>query len=151
VIATNSGFSLAVSQTVAVLLVVLVGCGKAASPAVPVKGKVVYKNRPAAEVLVTFHPKDSREKTPSPVFTDNQGAFALECPPGSYKVTVLAVPKAGNAGATASAGPVDARAAPARPAAAAALPPAVQDTVQTPLTVDVPAGGKDDVLLKLDP
>jgi hypothetical protein len=133
-----------------ILTLTLAGCGKPATPPVPVKGKVIHQGKAVAGAHVTFWPKNSREKQVD-AFADSQGAFELECIPGAYKVTVLPGSRSGDPSGAEGSGPIDSR-APAAPATGGPpLPKNVQDAVRTPLSVDVPAGGTDDVVLKLDP
>ena len=128
----------------------LAGCAKPAAPPVPVKGKVIHQGKAVAGAHVTFWPKNSREKQVD-AFADSQGAFELECIPGAYKVTVLPGSRSGDPSGAEGSGPIDSRAPAAPPTGGPPLPKNVQDAVRTPLSVDIPAGGTDDVVLKLDP
>jgi len=129
--------------------IALGGCGKPVAP-VAVKGKVVYQGKGVGGAHLTFWPKNSREKQVD-VFADPQGGFELECVPGAYKVTVLPGSRSGDPAGVDGTGPIDARGPAARPGGESQLPAIMQDAVRTPLSVDVPAGGVEDVVLKLDP
>jgi hypothetical protein len=65
------------------------------------------------------------------------GTFSLDCPPGSYKVTVTP-PKGLGRGAL-----------PPTSKSGAAIPEAYRDAVKTSLRAEVPAGGTDDLVLEL--
>jgi hypothetical protein len=140
-----------ISGTVVILAVLVglagAGCGKSAAN-VAVKGKVVLAGMAVPEARIIFWPKNSREKQVE-VFTDSRGAFEMNCPPGTYKVTVQPLSKSVDPAGAASGGPIK---APNLLAATvgSSLPRNVQDPVQTPLKLDVPAGGVEDVVLKLD-
>jgi hypothetical protein len=134
---------------VGLLSLTLGGCTKPVAP-VAVKGKVVYRGKGVGGAHLTFWPKNSREKQVD-VFADPQGAFELECIPGAYKVTVLSGSRSGDPSGADGAGPIDARNPAALPVGGSTLPANVQDAVRTPLSIEVPGGGMEDVVLKLDP
>jgi hypothetical protein len=77
----------------------LCGCSKDnRTPVFPVQGKVLYKGKPTANALVTFHPvNDNRRGAIHPVgHVDAQGNFTLTsfkkgdgAPEGEYRVTVV--------------------------------------------------------------
>lgn len=85
------------------MLAVLTLCGCSGGdpskpPAVPAKGTVLYKNAPAAGVLVVFHPLgQGRENAEKPVATTKEdGTFVLTtyqegdgAPPGEYGITLV--------------------------------------------------------------
>jgi hypothetical protein len=68
------------------------GCGgKATEPVkVSIEGKITHGGKGVGWVLVTFNgaTPDVRYETN----TEKDGAFTLQCPPGTYKVTLTAVP-----------------------------------------------------------
>ena len=81
-----------------VALVAAVGCSRSTGPACyPVRGQVLYQDRPLAEALVVFHPLDpAAADYPRPMaITDPQGHFELTtiqsrdgAPAGKYAITV---------------------------------------------------------------
>jgi hypothetical protein len=111
------------------------GCaaGPEAPKLVPASGKLLYRDRPVANALVSFLPLSAEGRAEAAQgTTDASGAFTLACPshgpgatPGKYKVTVSFY------GGT---GPV-----PERFAAAD----------KTPLRAEVPPGGTDRLVLVL--
>jgi hypothetical protein len=123
------------------------GCSKAPDP-VTVRGKVVQNKKAKSGVLVTFWPEDSRQKMAS-VVADDEGQFEIQCVPGKYKVTVIAAVRGAEAAAEAG-GPAAANnpSAPAR--GAGSLSPKANDPTTTRLSVEVPPGGRSDVVLTLD-
>jgi hypothetical protein len=131
-----------------VLLLALTGCTKPPEP-VTVRGKVVQNKKAKGGVLVTFWPQDSRQKMAS-VVADDQGQFELQCVPGKYKVTIIAPSQGAESGAEAG-GPAAANnpSAPAR-SAPGLISPKANDPTGTRLSVEVPAGGLSDVVLRLD-
>jgi hypothetical protein len=152
---SSSGVSvcspLLISRIVVVLAAIVAlagaGCGRSGA-CVAVKGKVVLAGKAVSDARVTFWPKDSRENQVEG-FTDSQGAFEMSCPPGFYKVTVQPVAKSVDPAGAANGGPIKASnliAATGGPT----LPKYVQNPVQTTLKVDVPAGGAEDMILRLD-
>jgi hypothetical protein len=80
------------------LVSLLPGCRKSArKPVYPVRGQVLYRGRPTAHALVTFHPlEDDGPAAVRPVAeADEQGRFTLTtyaagdgAPEGEYRVTV---------------------------------------------------------------
>jgi hypothetical protein len=77
----------------------LVGCSNNdRTPVYPVHGKVLYRGKPTANAMVTFHPiQDNRPDAVHPVgHVDAQGNFTLTsfasgdgAPEGEYRVTVV--------------------------------------------------------------
>jgi len=131
-------------------------CGKVAPPGpVPVGGQVVFADgTPVRGVILTLHPADEATKSARvhSVLLGDQGVFAFECIPGRYKATIGAIPKSG--GAAAIEGPSGAIPGPPVPksgkppqASLTPLHPRYADVTQTPLVVDVPAGGVKDLVL----
>jgi hypothetical protein len=124
----------------------LSGCSGPATqapPKVTVEGQVQAKRRPVPFVLVRFYPKDATDANSYDGSTDQAGAFSVQCPAGSYKVTIIPLPvgHGGSPGAGALAGPDSKEAEP--------IPGACRSREATPLTVEVPTGGKKDVTLTL--
>jgi hypothetical protein len=137
---------LAVSLTVALAAG---GCTKKPPPApVPVQGRVEFAGRrPAARLVLTFHPRGEDNKG-TPVVSavvDEKGRFEGSCMPGRYKVTlaVVAVVEGNPAGSGGGAG--HAPAAPKRPSAHSKY----ERPEQTPWEVTVPAGGEAGLVLRL--
>jgi hypothetical protein len=128
-------------------LLVASGCGgkPPPPPLVTVNGKLVHKQEPVPLVLLTFVPTDPRSGVRPQAASQPDGTFTLQCPPGSYKVTLAPVPQAG------AAPPGDAAplADPAKPGRLRAIPAAYRDPDNTPLRVEVPDGGKDGVVLEV--
>lgn len=126
----------------------LAGCtSKPPTPVVQVKGKVVHQGKGVADVRLRFWPKDPKIQHVEALSGPN-GEFALECAPGTYTVTVTPSPD--------SPPPPD-NSAPTGPPAgkstgkdkSAHVPPRYQERQKTPLTVEVPPGGKDDLVLDI--
>jgi hypothetical protein len=74
-----------------------VGCGDGRKPVYPVRGRVLFGDRPVARALVTFHPVGDRspEAAHPSAETDEQGWFDLStfvkgdgAPEGQYQVAV---------------------------------------------------------------
>jgi hypothetical protein len=85
-----------------------VSCSSNKSALNPVQGKVLYKDKPIAGALVTFHPKgDNNIKTIRPVgLTKEDGTFTLTTGsdegalPGEYVVTFICSEPVGGSNAT---------------------------------------------------
>jgi hypothetical protein len=123
------------------------GCaGKPPPPAkVHVEGRVVRQGRPVAFVMVTFHPQDPGEGQGYQGAAGKDGAFSLECPPGSYTVTLSPLPvgrgNAADPGAGGVVGSPESR-------GPEGIPRAHRSPSTTPLPLmKIPAGGKKDVVL----
>jgi hypothetical protein len=77
-----------------ILSSILLGCGESIPTGYPVEGQVIYRKKPLAEAVVTFHPKSGgRQMTTS---TDAEGRFRLTVttpdsglPPGDYAVSIV--------------------------------------------------------------
>jgi hypothetical protein len=126
-----------------VLAAALGGCQgqPEAPPLVPVKGKVVKAgNQPVPWILVEFHPRGAAGSRPFRGGTKQDGSFELNCPAGSYRVTLAPLP-----GGAADSGP-DAKTAPGK---TTAIPRNYRSPEKTLLKVEVPAEGKSDVVLEL--
>jgi hypothetical protein len=125
------------------LTLILAGCGKDPEPLVPVKGKVQdAAGKPVANVVLTFHPQEEVNKGKlASALADKEGRFSTECIRGRYKITVAVPPRQGHADP--SGGPV---AAPPK-SGGPSIDPSYRAPERTPLEVEVPAGGKEDVRL----
>lgn len=119
----------------AVVAVAVLGCGDGMpkGPAlVPGGGKVTYRNKPVTGGNIAFTPVNVAGAETAQGYLDEKGTFILACPnfgpgiaPGQYKVTITFY---------GGSGPV---------------PPKYNLPQSTPLLVDIPAGGKTDLDLKL--
>jgi hypothetical protein len=137
------------------VFILAVGCKKPDPPVpVSVKGKVVFADgKPVKGMVLTFHPSDEATKhSRMPVVALGEGGtFALECLPGHYKATLGAIPK--SAGSAATEGPGGVPPPPASQPKAMMLDQKMQmmarhaDPSSTPLAVDVPGSGADDLVL----
>jgi hypothetical protein len=136
-------------------LVLAVGCKKPDPPKpVSVRGKVVFADsKPVKGMVLTFHPADEATKLgriPT-VALGEGGTFTLECLPGHYKATIGAIPK--SAGSAATEGPGGVPPPPASQPNAMMMDQKMQmmarhaDASSTPLVVDVPGNGTDDLVL----
>ncbi len=114
-----------------------------APPKVTVEGQVQARGRPVPFVLVRFYPQDPVDANAYDGSSDRDGAFSVQCPAGSYKVTITPLPvgHGGTPGAGSLAGPDSQE--------AEAIPAACRSREATPLTVEVPTGGKKGVTLTL--
>jgi len=130
------------------LFLIATGCGKKPVPLVSVEGTVQVKGKPGSNVLLTFWPQESKMGTRVTAYCDAKGQFRLECPAGLYKVTVLGkLPEISSPGLDrepASTTPKD----PAK--ATVYVPDKYGNTSLTPLTVEVPEGGKKDLVVTVD-
>jgi hypothetical protein len=108
-----------------------------------VEGQVTTQGRPVALVLVTFYPQDPADPKRYDGPAAKDGKFSVSCPKGKYKVTLnpLPVGSGGDAGAGGLAG--------ADRNALSEVPASYRARGSTPLTVDVPDGGKKDVALEV--
>jgi hypothetical protein len=130
-------------------LLLLAGCASKATPlpVVSVKGKVVCQGKAVPTVLVKFWPQHADiQKKPVETASDSKGEFALSCPAGVYRVTVMNIPvitsgpglEEGTGGAKPAGTPL------------VSVPARYGDRTVTPLTVEVPEGGKDQLVLTID-
>jgi hypothetical protein len=114
-----------------------------------VKGRVDDSDgQPLAHVSVKFYPLDEKNKGTSLIcLTQSDGTFTGRCAPGRYKVTVWAAP------APAPKFPEKDKGK-AAPPPAPTPPPGVPERYgsfkDTPWEVDVPAGGKTGIVLKVE-
>jgi hypothetical protein len=134
-------------------LILAVGCKKPDPPGpVSVKGKVVFADgKPVKAMVLTFHPADEATKLgrlPAAALGEG-GTFSLECLPGHYKATLGAIPKSSGSAATEGPGGV-----PTPPASAGVgmdmktvMMSRHADPSLTPLVVDVPGNGTNDLIL----
>jgi hypothetical protein len=125
------------------LAVALGGCGKSAEPPpqVEVKGKVLKASKkPVAWVAVVFHPHDAVGSASYRGGTAKDGSFSLRCPAGKYRVTVTPLPLKGQAS-----GPAEV----ADPGKSGSPFDLYQNPESTPLKVEIPAGGKSDLVIPL--
>jgi hypothetical protein len=124
-------------------IVLLAGCsGKPtqAPPTETVEGKVTAQGRALPFVLVTFNPDDPSDPSRYDGAADKDGSFRLRCPKGRYRVTLNPLPAgSGNAAAGALVPGGGQGEVPAR----------YRDRAKTPLTEEVPAGGKTGLTLEM--
>jgi hypothetical protein len=113
-----------------------------------VKGRVEdSEGKALARLAVKFHPLDEKNKgTSVTCITQSDGTFVGRCAPGRYKVTVLAVmpepPKAPEKDKSKSPPPA--------PKLPAGVPEEYGSVAKTPWQVEVPAGGKTGIVLKVE-
>jgi hypothetical protein len=137
---------------IAVLLVTIWAPGCRGTPTserekVSVEGKVTHAGQGVAWVLVTFNgaTPDVRFET----HTEKDGTFRLSCSPGTYKVSFTAVPLGQGQGPSAGAG--DGTLANSPDASnLKEIPRPYRSPSTSPLTVEVPAEGKSDLLLPIN-
>jgi hypothetical protein len=126
-------------------LLVLAGCaGKPPDP-VPVKGNVTCDGKPLNGVVVTFWPEDKGRRSASAI-CDSTGKFSLHCVSGWYKVTVSPNLQGGGEPTVGSGTP---GAAGGPPKQALVVPAHYAATSSTPLRIEVPAGGSDNLPVAL--
>ena len=131
----------------AALLFAVGACAKRPPKPVPVSGKVVRDGKGMPGMRVVFWPREPNllrvEAASGP-----GGEFSLECPPGTYLVTVN---PGGNGPPIPDSGmpttPESNR--PNRTEKAISVPDRFQERKTTPLNIEVPAEGKNDVLLDI--
>jgi len=122
------------------------GCGKKTPQPVTVKGKVVYPDgKPVTDLVLFFHPQEdvNKQSTPS-AFLGKEGTFQFDCLPGRYKATVAPIARQGHAPGGAP-GP----AVGGTPQLPTGIPQKFLSATGSPWNVDVPADGKQDVVLTL--
>jgi hypothetical protein len=134
------------------LALALSGCGPAEQPLpapVTVKGKVSFQSKPFPGALLQFWRDDDLQARIKPVVapSDDKGEFTLSVPPGRYKVTVVSSPTrpGGPAQGGAPTGPPS-----SGPNAGATVPYRYTDKVETPLKVEVPDGGTEQLHLVIE-
>jgi hypothetical protein len=131
---------------IALALVLMIGCSSKPTQAPPkevVEGTVVSGGQPVPFVMVMFHPQNPGDENRYEGATEKDGVFRVQCPAGRYKVTVSALHAGvGGVGGLAG-GQVDAK-------GLKEIPRRYQDKSGTPLSEEVPAGGKKGVTLKID-
>jgi hypothetical protein len=124
------------------------GCSGKATQAPPpretVSGKVLAGSRPVAFVLVVFHPRDTADPNHYEAGTGKDGEFTLECPRGSYKVTITALPV--GAGGDASGGNLSG----ADAGGLKQIPQQFRTKTETPFAADVSEGGRKDLVFNLN-
>lgn len=103
---------------------------------VEVKGSVVDARQKKAvpHVLVTFWPQDKTGRM-AEVMADKEGKYVLSCPPGRYKITIVARENLPGGGAIESGG------TPSPGAGRSRIPDRYKNAVDWELAVDVPDGG----------
>jgi len=110
---------------------------------VPVSGKVEDdRGKPVVEKILIFHPQDESNKHTKPeALTDKQGRFFVTCAKGRYKITLATPPKGpgpgGPSGGFTPGAELGQKNNPYR------------DPQQTPLLIDVPENGKDNITLTI--
>jgi hypothetical protein len=113
-----------------------------------VKGRVEDSGgKPLARMAVKFHPLDEKNKgTSLTCQTQPDGSFTGRCAAGRYKVTLSAVWTVPPKG--------EEKSKEKTPMPAPKLPPGVPERYgsvkETPWEVDVPAGGKSGIVLKVE-
>jgi hypothetical protein len=113
-----------------------------------VKGRVEdSQGQPLAHVAVRFYALDEKNKgTTITCPTRADGTFTGQCPPGHYKVVLWAVP----AEPPKAADKDKAKAALPTPKVPPGVPERYGSSKETPWEVDVPTGGKTDIVLKVE-
>jgi hypothetical protein len=128
------------------LAVVFLGCKKAPLESLPVKGKVTTSSGRSLEGFkITFWPQSPDVKRVASDLLKADGSFSLECPKGTYKVTL--VPPGGPT--TGVGGGASNSALPSPKQDHPAVPAAYQDSTKTPWTVDVLAADNDKIVLAI--
>ena len=119
----------------AVVLLAVCGCSKGPSGLVPVAGKVECRGKPVAKATVTFTPDPVKnlQGRSATAQTDDAGSFQLRTPPGEgalpgvYRVTITLYPGQKT--------PFSSK---------------YTRIDTTTLLVEIPQGGRDNLVLKLD-
>ena len=116
----------------------VLGCGKPEPSEVVVKGKVVFPGNSQKFLMVRFHPSGSaRDSRTYDAALDTDRAFTLKCPKGSYRATLAVVPAHGGAAEKTK-----------TPASGKEHSiPAKYQNPQTSWEVEIPEGGKSDLVL----
>jgi hypothetical protein len=130
------------------VLLVGAGCGKPAPlDPVAVAGRVVSGDgKTLPRLILTFHPQEesNRRNMPSAAPNPADGKFSTKCLPGRYKVTL-----AMDRGDPGSGGDPGGTGALPRPGAPSMMFMRYQNSADTPWSVEVPAAGTSDIVLKL--
>ena len=125
----------------------LTGCaGKPPPPPVPVKGKLTRKGQGVGGMVVAFYPNNASLGGPITANTADDGGFQLECQAGGYRILVGPLPV--NSGPAPGAGG-GLEGAPS-PNPSQDVPEKYRHLLGTPLRVNVPDNGMDDLVLKMD-
>jgi hypothetical protein len=119
---------------------------------VAVAGRVQFADhKPVSNRILIFHPRDDSNKAAAPptgVVTD--GRFQFSALPGRYKVTLRAIParEGGNPGGGAPLAPPSPDKGPPGKGKAKSSPFFLyEDPERSPWEIDVPEGGKEDLVL----
>lgn len=126
----------------------LCGCSGKPTEGTPtgtVEGKVVHQGRPVPFVMVTLNPQNPADPNRYDGATAQDGSFRVQCPKGSYKVTLNPLPA--GPGGDPGAGGLVGGAPDAKGLKEIPLP--YRGKASTPLTVDVPEGGRKGVTLEV--
>jgi hypothetical protein len=119
------------------------GCGGEASKGVTVTGSVSKAGKAQDGVSVGFVASDPKQGQSAGARTDADGKFQLQVKPGAYKVTLTRlVDKKGNAPKESDNPAEDFTQLEASGYLRNAFPATYADPNTSPLTVDIPAGGK---------
>ncbi len=113
-------------------------------PPVEVSGRVVGKTIQGVQVVLTFHPKDERNKhikLPT-IVTEKTGQFKVQCPPGGFKITWAPIAK--RLGSAEGPSPGDTPKDEQRP-------DRYRNPESTPWDVVIPPEGKKDLVLQYQP
>ena len=136
--------------TLLALALLVSGCKKKPPPsAVAVKGTALGADgKPLSNVVLLFHPQDKDNQTRVPHAVVKDGRFETTCLPGSYKVTLNVIPAHGHApasgGALADPGKGD------NPQQES-IPASYRNANTSPWKVSIPASGKEDFELRVQP
>jgi hypothetical protein len=139
---------LGVGVLLATFALVGAACSKKPPLPVPVSGKVIRDGKGVAGMRVVFWPRDSNRRRVE-AGTGADGEFSLECPPGAYVVTVGPASASGPPIADAGMPTTPESNRPNRTEKSPSAPNRYQERQTSPLNVEVPAGGKNDVLLDI--
>jgi len=131
----------------ALALALASGCGEKPRSPVTVRGQVKREDgKPLPPISLAFHPQDRANRLmPTAVPDVKDGTFEVRCLPGKYKVTLAPLQAAEDDPARAKDGKTGAPA----PGGNLRLPARYQSASDTDWAVEVPATGKDDLVLRL--
>jgi len=130
----------------AVALLLASACSEKPLSPVTVKGQVKREDgKPLPPISLAFHPQErtNRRNMPTTIPDAKDGTFTVQCLPGKYKVTLAPLQSAEDDPAAAKGGKTGTPAS----GAALALPVRYQSASETEWSVEVPATGKDDLVL----